>query len=74
MDGIEATMAIRALEGERFKSMPIVALTANAVVGMRETFIEKGFSDFLAKPIDVPKFDEILDRYIPTEKKEFGND
>ena len=73
MDGIEATTIIRAQEGERFKTMPIIALTANAIVGMREIFIEKGFSDFLAKPIDVSKFDEILDRWIPKEKKDFGS-
>jgi len=36
-------------------------------------FIEKGFNDFLAKPIDVSKLDEILDRWIPKEKRESGN-
>jgi len=72
MDGIETTTAIRSLEGKRFKTMPIVALTANAVVGMREMFLEKGFSDFLSKPIEVTKFDELLDRWIPKEKKDFG--
>jgi signal transduction histidine kinase/ActR/RegA family two-component response regulator/HPt (histidine-containing phosphotransfer) domain-containing protein len=74
MDGIETTDAIRALWGERFKSLPIVALTANAVMGMREMFIEKGFNDFLAKPIDVAKMDEILFRWIPKEKKEEVSD
>jgi signal transduction histidine kinase/FixJ family two-component response regulator/HPt (histidine-containing phosphotransfer) domain-containing protein len=76
MDGIEATTLIRAWEAEleaqgivRF-AVPIIALTANAVMGMREMFIEKGLSDFLAKPIDVSKMDEILDRWIPKEKRE----
>jgi len=50
--------------------VPIIALTANAVSGMRYMFLEKGFSDFLAKPIDVSKLDEILDRWIPKEKRE----
>ncbi|MCL2293459.1 MAG: ATP-binding protein [Spirochaetes bacterium] len=72
MDGIETTAAIRALEGERFKTLPIVALTANAVSGMREMFLEKGFSDFLAKPIDISKLDEILGRWIPKEKRVYG--
>ena len=72
MDGIETTTAIRALDGERFKTMPIVALTANAVSGMKEMFIEKGLNDFLAKPIDISKLDEILERWIPREKKEKG--
>ena len=77
MDGIEATAAIRALEKEQKekyndlrRQIPIVALTANAVVGMREMFIENGFNDFISKPIDVSKLDEILDRWIPREKKE----
>jgi signal transduction histidine kinase/CheY-like chemotaxis protein len=72
MDGIETTAAIRAWEKalNLHKKVPIVALTANAVVGMREMFIENGFNDFLSKPIDVSKLDEILDRWIPKDKKE----
>jgi len=54
--------------------IPIVALTANAVVGMKEMFIEKGFNDFLSKPIDVSKLDEILDRWIPKEKKAMSDE
>jgi CheY-like chemotaxis protein len=85
MDGIEAAAIIRAWEKEcadkngycepsvRHKQIPIVALTANAVVGMREMFLENGFNDFLDKPIDVGKLDEILDRWISKEKKESGS-
>jgi signal transduction histidine kinase/CheY-like chemotaxis protein/HPt (histidine-containing phosphotransfer) domain-containing protein len=69
MDGVETTAAIRALDGERFKTIPIIALTANAVSGMREMFIEKGFNDFLAKPIDISKLDEMLARWLPKEKR-----
>ena len=65
MDGIEATAAIRAWN----KQIPIIALTANAVFGMREMFIENGFNDFLAKPIDVSKLDEMLGKWIPKEKR-----
>jgi signal transduction histidine kinase/CheY-like chemotaxis protein/HPt (histidine-containing phosphotransfer) domain-containing protein len=50
-------------------TVPIVALTANAVVGMKEMFIEKGFNDFLSKPIDISELDEILGRWIPEDKK-----
>ena len=69
MDGIETTVQIRALKEKRFKTVPIIALTANAVSGMRETFLTKGFSDFLSKPIDIPKLEEILTRWIPKEKR-----
>jgi signal transduction histidine kinase/HPt (histidine-containing phosphotransfer) domain-containing protein/FixJ family two-component response regulator len=76
IDGIEATAAIRKLEirneelGKGGKQIPIIALTANAVVGMREIFIKNGFNDYLAKPIDVSKLDETLARWIPEEKRE----
>jgi len=74
MDGIEATSVIRSLEGEHFRTMPIIALTANAVLGMREMFIKNGFNDFLSKPIDISKLDEILDRWIPREKRDQGSE
>jgi len=85
MDGIEATAIIRAWEkeeqekkerdnGNLRKQIPIIALTANAVVGMREMFIENGFNDFLAKPIDVSKLDEIMDRWIAKEKRKKKNE
>jgi len=74
MDGIETVAAIRALEGDanspdRFQNLTIVALTANAIVGMREMFLENGFDDFLAKPMELSKLDEILVRWIPREKR-----
>jgi signal transduction histidine kinase/CheY-like chemotaxis protein/HPt (histidine-containing phosphotransfer) domain-containing protein len=78
MGGIEATAAIRKLEarnevsGKNGKQIPIVALTANAVMGMREMFMENGFTDFISKPIDVSKLDEILDRWI-TDKEQIIN-
>jgi signal transduction histidine kinase/CheY-like chemotaxis protein/HPt (histidine-containing phosphotransfer) domain-containing protein len=78
MDGIETTAVIRSWEKEQQKKdlvrhqIPIIALTANAVVGMREIFIQNGFDDFLAKPIDVSKLDEVLNRWIPEEKREKG--
>jgi signal transduction histidine kinase/CheY-like chemotaxis protein len=80
MDGVEATEAIRAWEKEQQKKnpdrpqTPIIALTANAVVGMREMFIENGFNDFIAKPIDVSKLDEMIYRWIPREKRSINNE
>ena len=71
MDGIEATAAIRRWESENGngKHIPVIALTANAVAGMREMFLENGFNDFLSKPIEVFKLNEIFERWIPEEKK-----
>jgi signal transduction histidine kinase/CheY-like chemotaxis protein len=71
MDGIETAEAIRAWEREndRNKRVPIIALTANAITGMREVFIEKGFQDYLSKPIELASLEEILMRWLPEEKK-----
>jgi HPt (histidine-containing phosphotransfer) domain-containing protein len=55
--------------GKRFKSLPVIALTANAVSGMKEMFLENGFNDFLSKPIDTIKMDSVLRRWIPESKR-----
>lgn len=74
MDGIEATSAIRNLPDPNqtgyFKNLPIVALTANAVFGVREMFLVNGFNDFLAKPIEINKLNSILEQWIPKEKQQ----
>jgi PAS domain S-box-containing protein len=67
MDGLEATERIRALPNG--KDVPIVVLTANAVSGMREMFLSHGMDDFLSKPLDTAKLDEVLEKWIPKEKK-----
>ncbi len=69
MDGIDATAAIRKLEGNYYQDLPIIALTANALVGAKELFINEGMSDFLAKPIELQKLDEILLQWIPKDKQ-----
>ena len=68
MDGIEATQRIRDLSKE-FRTLPIVALTANAVAGAKEMFLSEGFNDFLSKPIDVGKLNAVLDKWIAPEKR-----
>jgi signal transduction histidine kinase/CheY-like chemotaxis protein/HPt (histidine-containing phosphotransfer) domain-containing protein len=69
MDGVEATHAIRGMSGERCRALPIIALTANAVSGMREMFLENGFNDFLSKPIETAKLDAVLKKWIPEGKR-----
>ncbi|MDR3199946.1 MAG: response regulator [Spirochaetales bacterium] len=69
MDGIEAVALIREM-GEEFQKIPIVALTANAIAGMREMFLENGFDDYLAKPIEIVKLNTIIERWIPKDKQE----
>lgn len=67
IDGVEATQIIRATEGEYYKNLPIIALTANAVSGARETFLEAGMNDFIAKPIELSALDRVLRTWLPKE-------
>jgi signal transduction histidine kinase/CheY-like chemotaxis protein/PAS domain-containing protein/HPt (histidine-containing phosphotransfer) domain-containing protein len=60
MDGMETTKIIRGMGYTR----PIIALTANAVVGQSEIFLANGFDGFIPKPIDSRELDTILDRFI----------
>lgn len=67
MDGVEVTEIIRAANDEYYTKLPIIALTANAVNGVREMFMKSGFDDFLAKPIELSALDRILRSYLPKE-------
>jgi HPt (histidine-containing phosphotransfer) domain-containing protein len=51
-------------------SIPIIALTANAVVGAREMFLQTGFDDFISKPIEVARLNDVLTKWIPKEKQQ----
>jgi signal transduction histidine kinase/CheY-like chemotaxis protein len=76
MDGIESTEIIRNWEKEQSLSpgwngaVPIIALTANAIAGMKEVFLSHGFDDYLAKPIEMSKLDAILTKWLNAEKRE----
>ncbi|GHV28758.1 hypothetical protein FACS1894167_06700 [Synergistales bacterium] len=69
MDGVEAAAAIRALDGEYFKRVPIIALTANAVSGMKEMFLANSFDDFISKPVEMSKLNGIMEKWVPNEKR-----
>jgi CheY-like chemotaxis protein len=65
MDGIEAVKVIREDIGSEYaRNVPIVALTANAMSGTREMFVNNGFQDFLAKPIDPKMLHDIITKWI----------
>ncbi len=60
MDGVEAMKHIKSEAVEMNKSIIMIALTANAVSGAREMFIQEGFDGFIAKPISIPDFERVL--------------
>ena len=60
MDGVEAMKLIKAEAAEMNKSIISIALTANAVSGAREMFIQEGFDGFIAKPISIPDFERVM--------------
>lgn len=63
MDGIEATRAIRNLPGE-ISRIPVIALTANAMVGDRERYIAAGLNDYASKPFDAAKLLAAIQRCV----------
>ncbi len=68
MDGIETMHHIREKVGNYYQTVPIIALTANAAPGNREMFLEEGFNDFLAKPVEVSILERVLKRNLPEDK------
>jgi len=71
MDGVEATLLIRKMgeENSYYEKVPIIALTANAVSGTKEAFLQIGFNDFISKPIDTVRLNAILEKWIPKKKQ-----
>ena len=67
MDGIETMKAIK--NNDRYANIPIIVLTANALRGMKEYYLEQGFADFIAKPVDQNTLNEVLKKHL-TENKE----
>lgn len=62
-DGIETLHEIQGIFGSDFKT-PIIVLTANAISGMKDMYIQEGFNDYLTKPISTRQLEEILVTYI----------
>jgi CheY-like chemotaxis protein len=62
MDGIEAARRIRKL-GEYQANVPIIALTANAIKGDRDRYLEAGMNDYVSKPIDELELQRVIARH-----------
>lgn len=67
MDGVEAVKRLRGFEGEYYQKLPVIALTANAVSGAKETFLAAGMNDFVAKPIRIKEICTAIKKWLPEE-------
>jgi CheY-like chemotaxis protein len=70
MDGVEATKLIRALGTEYAEKIPVIALTANAVAGSEQMFLDNGFNAFLPKPFNAALLDSVIKKLIRQMKSE----
>ncbi|MBE5945432.1 MAG: response regulator [Lachnospiraceae bacterium] len=64
MDGVEATRELRKLDIEYCKSVPVIALTANAIYGAKKELMDAGFNDYVAKPIEVEELEAVVLKYL----------
>lgn len=64
MPKMSGTETLKNIKRENLFDGPIIALTANALTGMREKYIESGFDDYLAKPIEKSELNRVLDEYL----------
>lgn len=65
MDGVETTEKIRQLDGDYYKNVPIIALTANAISDAKDLFLNAGMNDFVAKPIEMRSICRIIKTWLP---------
>lgn len=68
MDGVETTEKIRALQDTTKSNLPVIALTADAMAGVKEELMSKGMNDFLSKPIIVKEMYQVLRKWLPKDK------
>ena len=69
MDGIEAMKAARKLENNKCADTPIIVMTANAIKGVREQYIEAGFADYISKPVSGEQLVNTIANHIDKNKK-----
>ena len=64
MDGLEVLQRLKTMENNLSLDAPVIALTANAIVGAREKYINAGFNDYLSKPIDYNELEAVLKKHL----------
>ena len=67
MDGVECLQRIRQQEEGLNTNTTVIALTANAIIGAKEYYLKNGFDDYLSKPVQGEKLEQLLCQYLPSE-------
>lgn len=67
MDGIETLEELKKMPDNKSKDAVVIVLTANAMAGVRDMYLEKGFDDYLSKPIEGTALEQLLMKYLPAE-------
>lgn len=67
MDGIETFRALKQMTAGPNTDTPVIMLTANAIVGVREEYLQEGFADYLSKPVQIGHLQEMIRKYLPSE-------
>ena len=68
IDGIETLQRMKDLPNNLNQETPVISLTANAISGARKQYIDAGFQDYLTKPIDSTKLEQMMIEYLPADK------
>jgi len=68
LDGVETLKRMKEMKHHLCKDTPVIALTANAIVGVREMYLADGFDDYLSKPVDANELEAILRKHLPEDK------
>ncbi len=74
MDGVQALHLLQGDASNPNRKTPVIALTANAIAGCQETYLAYGFNDYISKPIQGKRLDEILIKHLPKELITFQNE
>ena len=67
MDGIQTLHAMKEMKDNKCTGKPCIALTANAISGVRKMYLDEGFDDYLSKPVNAMKLEEMIVHYLPKD-------
>lgn len=64
LDGMETLRRLKQLEDYPCRNTPVIALTANAIVGAKKQYLDEGFDDFLSKPVIYKELEKLIKKYL----------